>query len=1193
MASIHINPKNKGKFNATKKRTGKTTEQLTHSKNPVTKKRAVFAQNAKKWKKGQVGITIDPSLIPNPLENVQYPSESLASIEAPTSNRVQLGEQLGVIEPKRQDEYSSMPYDEKFGMGPKQRQQPTYNGQVGKTALAGLLGVAALLPGQKPKKNILYPSLSYNEHPHGTGSHALAEDGITISTEGYKSTSPDKNKKKLRIPSSHITMKDVPHQVLGVDNTGYTQLMKPGQDYSYPGEYVDEIPIAKDGKWIQHAINPSHKGWCTPLSNPHCTGHRRALALRFKHGLEDGGTMYAQDGTTLERLSPEQIQQFNRFNKFVGDKGLTGSKKLNDQQYSKSLYEEFRKSNPDVALTYEEMIPRAQQEQYLLKDFSTDFAKRRNDPNAEKMMNNITPIDSMYGPKTSYYSLPEVKLTEQSNGVVTKDKNLGIISGSGQLTGYTNTGQANIQKADTSLPKGVTLQKLQDGYYYEDPQTGYLTKYATSLEYGGTLASSGLTISKAKEILKDGSIRGKKLTAKQKRYFGYVAGGGRPKAEDGVTLLDDDTVKFNGPSHENGGIPIEYSGQKVEVEGDETGYFSPVDNSLTVMGNMKNPITGRKFKSDSKILAKKESKMSELLEDGLSLINDNNPNYKWQSLKFNSGKVMAMGAHQKQQQLQQSKEHLKAIQEAMLSLSHEHGVSPDKLSDSLNKAENGLKMDGCADCGAKMTAQRGITLPDGKRVTYKKYLELQKQLPIPTEWKFNQTNTKGLDNKIQEFTNLLIKKGLSGYSGPESGISQRNTKSGHPSRHQTGEALDIFLSQPDAYNKVLEDPELSKYLIDNGLTVINEYDPEVAKKTGATAGHLHIGYDKGTPTSDKFRQDAAAKYKSDNTDWGWGTYVNPKGKIIKGAPQGDQQYFPIDVGQVQFTPITTTPQPPTPAQQPNIPDYQFNFTNPQPYDMPSNAQNLEFTQILPELYAAATNKLEPVQAQKYQPELYEPYQVSFQDRLNQNQSTFRALQQSITDNPGALSTLAGQKYSADSGVLADEFRTNQQIASEITDKNIALLNDAQLKNLGIADTQYTRQAQAKSNTKAVNQQVLNSISNKILENEANNRKMQLYENLYRFRFDPNNNYQAYNAGPSGDEYVGWSGASNKSFNPSTSLKQNFNKSGQLTSFSTTTPSPVDQQLKEYNLKKKKYQPIGSMFNKVWPSGSFAEFMATQ
>ena len=47
---IHINPANKGKFNATKKATGKTTEELTHSNNPLTRKRAIFAQNASRWK---------------------------------------------------------------------------------------------------------------------------------------------------------------------------------------------------------------------------------------------------------------------------------------------------------------------------------------------------------------------------------------------------------------------------------------------------------------------------------------------------------------------------------------------------------------------------------------------------------------------------------------------------------------------------------------------------------------------------------------------------------------------------------------------------------------------------------------------------------------------------------------------------------------------------------------------------------------------------------------------------------------------------------------------------------------------------------------------------------------------------------------------------------------------------------------
>jgi len=63
MAVIKIKPENKGKFTATKKATGKNTEELTHSKNPVTKKRAIFAQNAKKWNKKQDGGNLVPEKV--------------------------------------------------------------------------------------------------------------------------------------------------------------------------------------------------------------------------------------------------------------------------------------------------------------------------------------------------------------------------------------------------------------------------------------------------------------------------------------------------------------------------------------------------------------------------------------------------------------------------------------------------------------------------------------------------------------------------------------------------------------------------------------------------------------------------------------------------------------------------------------------------------------------------------------------------------------------------------------------------------------------------------------------------------------------------------------------------------------------------------------------------------------------------
>jgi hypothetical protein len=42
---------------------------------------------------------------------------------------------------------------------------------------------------------------------------------------------------------------------------------------------------------------------------------------------------------------------------------------------------------------------------------------------------------------------------------------------------------------------------------------------------------AGLTAEKARKILSDGSVNGKPLTAKQKKYFGMIAGGGKPREE--------------------------------------------------------------------------------------------------------------------------------------------------------------------------------------------------------------------------------------------------------------------------------------------------------------------------------------------------------------------------------------------------------------------------------------------------------------------------------------------------------------------------------------------------------------------------------------------------------------------------------------------------------------------------------------
>jgi hypothetical protein len=40
----------------------------------------------------------------------------------------------------------------------------------------------------------------------------------------------------------------------------------------------------REENWIKDAINPEHKGYCTPMTKKTCTPKRKALAKRFKSG---------------------------------------------------------------------------------------------------------------------------------------------------------------------------------------------------------------------------------------------------------------------------------------------------------------------------------------------------------------------------------------------------------------------------------------------------------------------------------------------------------------------------------------------------------------------------------------------------------------------------------------------------------------------------------------------------------------------------------------------------------------------------------------------------------------------------------------------------------------------------------------------------------------------------------------------
>jgi LysM repeat protein len=73
----------------------------------------------------------------------------------------------------------------------------------------------------------------------------------SVSKTGYKRNSPDVHNDFNVIPSPYITMVGVDFPVYGEDNLGNGQIMYPGNDYKFPGDFVTETPMYGDGGLTQ------------------------------------------------------------------------------------------------------------------------------------------------------------------------------------------------------------------------------------------------------------------------------------------------------------------------------------------------------------------------------------------------------------------------------------------------------------------------------------------------------------------------------------------------------------------------------------------------------------------------------------------------------------------------------------------------------------------------------------------------------------------------------------------------------------------------------------------------------------------------------------------------------------------------------------------------------------------------------
>jgi len=171
---------------------------------------------------------------------------------------------------------------------------------------------------------------------------------------------------------------------------------------------------------------------------------------------------------------------------------------------------------------------------------------------------------------------------------------------------------------------------------------------------------------------------------------------------------DGETVMFRGPSHADGGMPIAYGNNPVEVEGGEPAVKlqdGGNNENLTVYGNLKIPkefekidplAKGKKFKNYINDLSKIEDRQNKIIENSTKELNDLDVITSFDKLKLKTFETNELGANMKLKSIADKKIKAADLQNAINSTAEEFGLSADHLAKGKikkekinNKAKNG------------------------------------------------------------------------------------------------------------------------------------------------------------------------------------------------------------------------------------------------------------------------------------------------------------------------------------------------------------------------------------------------------------------------------------------------------------------------------------------------------------------------
>ena len=169
---------------------------------------------------------------------------------------------------------------------------------------------------------------------------SISRDGSVIEDDRGQWDHPGEITK---INSNEITMQGVDYPVLGISDTGDTQMMQPGEDYTYDGKSVTEYPMMKDGGWLskydlpkaqtgkdldfKSLMNPGIKQDATKVVRQEIMSEAEAKKLKARKDAEELARRKQAIATSAAAKDPRNQGKFlNPLENLADETGAIGDK---------------------------------------------------------------------------------------------------------------------------------------------------------------------------------------------------------------------------------------------------------------------------------------------------------------------------------------------------------------------------------------------------------------------------------------------------------------------------------------------------------------------------------------------------------------------------------------------------------------------------------------------------------------------------------------------------------------------------------------------------------------------------------------------------------------------------------------------------------------------------------------------------